>query len=114
MFVAILMLWCRHFNKGRPLEAFRVTAPPARNAVEQLLTLQDAITQVEALIQAGNIILLKIRALLFAILPQVYIPWPSFVSYQKKKVKLNTEHSANAFIGHGIYLWIKRKVLHLI
>lgn len=85
VFVAILMLWCRHFNKGRPLEAFRVTAPPARNAVEQLLTLQDAITQVEALIQAGNIILLKIRALLFAILPQVYIPWPSFVSYQKKK-----------------------------
>ncbi|KAK4598880.1 hypothetical protein RGQ29_016073 [Quercus rubra] len=70
VFVAILMLWCRHFNKGRPLEAFRVTAPPARNAVEQLLTLQDAITQVEALIQAGNIILLKIRALLFAILPQ--------------------------------------------
>ncbi|KAM4121275.1 hypothetical protein ACJW30_03G195600 [Castanea mollissima] len=70
VFVAILMLWCRHFNKGRPLEAFRVTAPPARNAVEQLLTLQDAITQVEALIQAGNIILLKIRALLFAIVPQ--------------------------------------------
>ncbi|KAM3754824.1 hypothetical protein ACB098_03G193900 [Castanea mollissima] len=70
VFVAILMLWCRHFNKGRPLEAFRVTAPPARNAVEQLLILQDAITQVEALIQAGNIILLKIRALLFAILPQ--------------------------------------------
>ncbi|KAM3754837.1 hypothetical protein ACB098_03G194800 [Castanea mollissima] len=70
VFVAILMLWCRHFNKGRPLEAFRVTAPPARNAVEQLLTLQDAIAQVEALIQAGNIILLKIRALLFAILPQ--------------------------------------------
>ncbi|KAM4121271.1 hypothetical protein ACJW30_03G195300 [Castanea mollissima] len=70
VFVAILMLRCRHFNKGRPLEAFRVTAPPARNAVEQLLTLQDAITQVEALIQAGNIILLKIRALLFAILPQ--------------------------------------------
>ncbi|KAM3707032.1 hypothetical protein ACJW31_03G194200 [Castanea mollissima] len=70
VFVAILMLWCRHFNKGRPLEAFRVTAPPARNAVEQLLILQDAITQVEALIQGGNIILLKIRALLFAILPQ--------------------------------------------
>ncbi|GMY25818.1 ZEAMMB73_Zm00001d034581 [Fagus crenata] len=70
VFVAILMLWCRHFNKGRPLEAFKVTPPPNRNAVEQLLTLQDAITQFEALIQAGNIILLKIRALLFAVLPQ--------------------------------------------
>ncbi|GLT54327.1 hypothetical protein SLA2020_275330 [Shorea laevis] len=41
-----------------------------RNTVEQLLTLQEAITQVEALIQAGNIILLKIRALLFGVLPQ--------------------------------------------
>ena len=53
------------------MEPFRVTPPPNRNAVEQLLTLQDAISQVEALIQAGNIILLKIRAVLFAVIPQV-------------------------------------------
>lgn len=66
------MLWRRHTNKGRPLEAFKITAPPSRNAVEQLLTLQEAISQVEALIQAGNVILLKVRALLFAALPQVF------------------------------------------
>lgn len=67
------MLWRMHFNRGRPLEAFRVTSPPNRNAVEQLLTLQEVITQFESLIQAGNIILLKIRALLLALLPQVSI-----------------------------------------
>ncbi|XP_062158305.1 uncharacterized protein LOC133865834 [Alnus glutinosa] len=70
LFIAILMLWRRHFNKGKPLETFKVTSPPNRNTVEQLLTLQEAITQVEALIQAGNIILLKTRALLFGVLPQ--------------------------------------------
>ncbi|XP_050234444.1 uncharacterized protein LOC126682737 [Mercurialis annua] len=67
---AVFMLWRRHFNKKKPLEAFRVTAPPNKNAVEQLLTLQEAISQVEALIQTANIILLKIRALLFSVLPQ--------------------------------------------
>ncbi|XP_054809283.1 uncharacterized protein LOC129311198 isoform X2 [Prosopis cineraria] len=65
-----LMLWRRHFNSGRQAEAFRVTSPLNRNAVEQLLTLQEAIAQVESLIQAGNITLLKIRALLLALLPQ--------------------------------------------
>lgn len=70
VFIAILMLWRRHFRRGRPLEAFIVTPPPNRNAVEQLLTLQEAITQFESFIQAGNIILLKLRALLLAILPQ--------------------------------------------
>lgn len=67
------MLWRRHLRKGGTLEAFTVTAPPNRNAVEQLLTLQEAITQFESLIQAGNIVLLKVRALLLAILPQVSI-----------------------------------------
>ncbi|KDP45153.1 hypothetical protein JCGZ_15018 [Jatropha curcas] len=67
---AVFMFFQRHFNKKEPLEAFRVRAPPNKNAVEQLLTLQEAVTHVEALIQTGNIILLKIRALLFAVLPQ--------------------------------------------
>ncbi|CAL0320661.1 unnamed protein product [Lupinus luteus] len=70
VFVATVMLWRRHFRRGGSLEAFRVTPPPNRNAVEQLLTLQEAITQFESLVQAGNIVLLKIRALLLAILPQ--------------------------------------------
>ncbi|KAJ4826189.1 hypothetical protein Tsubulata_023778 [Turnera subulata] len=67
---ACMMLIRGRFNKEKPLEAFKVTAPPNKNAVEQLLTLQEGIAQVEAFIQTGNVILLKIRALLFAVLPQ--------------------------------------------
>ncbi|KAH1040239.1 hypothetical protein J1N35_041982 [Gossypium stocksii] len=70
VFFAIVMLWNRYFNKRKPLEAFRIIAPPNRNAVEQLLTLQEVISQYEALIQTANVILLKIRAILFAVLPQ--------------------------------------------
>lgn len=70
---AVFMFLRRHFNKKEPVKAFKVEAPPNKNAVEQLLTLQEAITQVEALIQSGNIILLKIRALLIAVLPQVHV-----------------------------------------
>ncbi|KAI7994542.1 hypothetical protein LOK49_LG11G00030 [Camellia lanceoleosa] len=68
--LAVLMLWYGHRKKERPVEAFKITIPPNKNAVEQLLTLQEAITQVESLIQAGNITLLKVRALLFSALPQ--------------------------------------------
>ncbi|GMJ06745.1 hypothetical protein like AT5G23390 [Hibiscus trionum] len=67
---AMVMLWNRYLNRGKPLEAFRIIAPPNRNAVEQLLTLQEVISQYEALIQTTNVILLKIRAILFAVLPQ--------------------------------------------
>lgn len=86
LFIAILMLWRRHFNKGKPLETFKVTSPPNRNTVEQFLTLQEVITQVEALIQAGNIILLKTRALLFGVLPQVHI-LTMLYSYVRKTSK---------------------------
>lgn len=68
-----MMGWHAYANRGKPLEAFKITAPPSQNAVEQLLALQEAISQVEALIQDGNVFLLKIRALLFAALPQVII-----------------------------------------
>lgn len=64
------MIWRRYTGKGKPLEAFRIKSPPNKNAVEQLLVLQESISHVEALIQDGNIILLKLRALLFAALPQ--------------------------------------------
>lgn len=73
VFLAVCMLWSRLFNRGKPLEPFRIILPPNKNAVEQLLTLQEAISKFEALIQDGNIILLKIRALLFAALPPVCV-----------------------------------------
>ncbi|KAJ8548844.1 hypothetical protein K7X08_029825 [Anisodus acutangulus] len=68
--LAVIILWHRIVRKGRPLEPLKIVAPPPKNAVEQLLLLQEAISQLEALIQSGNIILLKVRALIFAILPQ--------------------------------------------
>lgn len=71
LYVAILMLWRGHFNQGEPVEAFKITAPPNKNAVEQILILQESISQAEAVIQSGNVVLLKIRALLLAIPPQV-------------------------------------------
>ncbi|ESQ31891.1 hypothetical protein EUTSA_v10003718mg [Eutrema salsugineum] len=70
LIVAIVMLWRKQFNKGKEPKAVRVKAPPSKNAVEQLLVLQDAISQFESLIQAVNVGLLKIRAITLAILPQ--------------------------------------------
>lgn len=67
------MLWRKQFNKGKEPKAVRVKAPPSKNAVEQLLLLQDAISQFESLIQNVNVGLLKIRAITLAILPQVYM-----------------------------------------
>lgn len=67
---AVLMLVRSYVSKKMPLEAFRVTAPPNKNAVERLLTLQEAITEVEGLTQTANIVLLKLRAILLAVLPQ--------------------------------------------
>lgn len=65
------MFWRRNVRKGKPLEPLKIIAPPPKNAVEQLLILQEAISQLEALIQSGNIILLKVRALIFGVLLQV-------------------------------------------
>jgi len=70
LFIAVFMLCSRHFNQAKPINEVRVTAPPGQNTVEQLLTLQHAVSQVEELVQAGNIVLLKFRALLLAAFPQ--------------------------------------------
>lgn len=69
--LAALILWHKHKSKEQPLEPFRIIAPPSKNPVEQILTLQEAISQLETLVQAGNIILLKLRAILLAAVPQV-------------------------------------------
>lgn len=65
------MILHKHTSTKKPLTAFKIKAPPAKNPVEQLLTLQEAIREVEILIQSFNIILLKVRAIIFAIVPQV-------------------------------------------
>ncbi|KAL5719355.1 hypothetical protein ACHQM5_012145 [Ranunculus cassubicifolius] len=71
LFLALMMVWRRQQRgKQHHLEAFKVAPPPSRNPVEQLLALQEAISHLETFLQAGNIILLKLRALLFSALPQ--------------------------------------------
>ncbi|KAJ6977112.1 hypothetical protein NC653_029110 [Populus alba x Populus x berolinensis] len=69
--LAIFMVLTRFSNQGRPVDEIKVTAPPPMNTVEQLLAVQDAISQAEQFIQDGNIVLLKFRGLLLSIFPQV-------------------------------------------
>lgn len=71
IFLAVFMLLTRYFGQGKPIDQLKVTAPPAMNTMEQLLAVQNAISQAEELIQDGNILLLKCRALLLSIFPQV-------------------------------------------
>jgi hypothetical protein len=67
----LFMLWNKHYGNGRSVEAFEIITPPRRRTVEQLLALQQAISQLEAHVQAGNIFLLKLRSLMLAAFPQV-------------------------------------------
>ncbi|CAA0825817.1 Plant protein of unknown function (DUF639 [Striga hermonthica] len=68
--VVLFMLLTRYFGQGKPVDELKVSAPPAMNAMEQLLAVQNAISQAEELIQDGNIFLLKCRALLLSIFPK--------------------------------------------
>ncbi|KAK8512025.1 hypothetical protein V6N11_058068 [Hibiscus sabdariffa] len=70
LLIAIFMVVTRVFNQGRPLAEIKVVVPPTMNTMEQLLAVQNAISQAEQLIQDGNIALLKFRALLLSIFPQ--------------------------------------------
>ncbi|MBA0672400.1 hypothetical protein Goklo_029370 [Gossypium klotzschianum] len=68
--IAIFMVVTRFCNQGRPLVGLKVMAPPPMNTMEQLLAVQNAISLAEHLVQDGNIVLLKFRALLLSIFPQ--------------------------------------------
>lgn len=70
IFFAINTMLARFVNGGRPVEELKVTVPPAMNKMEQLLAVQNAISQAEELVQEGNVVLLKIRGLLLSIFPQ--------------------------------------------
>lgn len=67
---AIVMMWHKYSGEGKLLEVLEVRAPPSKNPVEQILTLQDAISKLEETLQAVNIVLLKLRAILFAAVPK--------------------------------------------
>lgn len=67
---AVVMLWHKYSGEEKLLEVLEVRPPPSKNPVEQILTLQDAISKLEDTLQAGNIVLLKFRAVLFAAVPK--------------------------------------------
>lgn len=69
--MAAYMAHNRYMRDGVAIKEVLVTPPPKLNAVEQLLALQQALSQLEGLIQAGNIFLLKTRALVLSALPEV-------------------------------------------
>lgn len=71
IFLSIFMVLTGFFNQGSPINELKVKAPPPMTTMEQLLAVQNAISQAEQLIQDGNIFLLKFRALLLSIFPQV-------------------------------------------
>ncbi|KVI04412.1 Protein of unknown function DUF639 [Cynara cardunculus var. scolymus] len=54
-FLALFMMVTRCCSRGRPVDEFKVTAPPPMNTMEQLLAVQNAISQAEELIQDGNV-----------------------------------------------------------
>ncbi|KAF8769278.1 hypothetical protein HU200_006791 [Digitaria exilis] len=66
----IFMLWNKYYGSMQSVGAFEIITPPPRRTVEQLLALQEAISQLEAHVQAGNIFLLKLRSLMLAAFPQ--------------------------------------------
>lgn len=65
------MLVTRCCGQGKPGYELKVIAPPVMNTMEQLLAVQNVISQAEEVIQDGNVALLKCRALLLSIFPQV-------------------------------------------
>jgi hypothetical protein len=81
IFIAVFMVLTRFCGQGNPVDNVKVIAPPTLNTMEQLLAVQNAISQSEGYIQDANIVLLKIRALLLCIFPQVLfssfcLDWP--------------------------------------
>ncbi|VVA99846.1 unnamed protein product [Arabis nemorensis] len=70
LFSAIFMVLTRCFSREKFMIELKVTAPPPMNTMEQLLAVQNGISELEQNIQDANIVLLKFRALLFSLFPQ--------------------------------------------
>ncbi|XP_019457987.1 PREDICTED: uncharacterized protein LOC109358291 isoform X1 [Lupinus angustifolius] len=70
MFFSAFMMITRYFSRDNPVSEVKVAVPPPMNTMEQLLAVQNAVSQAEQVIQDGNIILLKLRGLFLSIFPQ--------------------------------------------
>ncbi|PWA96781.1 hypothetical protein CTI12_AA033400 [Artemisia annua] len=70
IFLASSTMLTRYSSRGQPIDGLKVMVPPPMNKMEQLLAVQNAISQAEELVQEGNVVLLKIRGLLLSLFPQ--------------------------------------------
>ncbi|KAJ7568943.1 hypothetical protein O6H91_01G054100 [Diphasiastrum complanatum] len=69
-FCAGWILWLRHTYTGNQDHEVVIPPSPSRSTLEQLMKLQQGLSQIEELVQKGNISLLKLRALVLSTLPQ--------------------------------------------
>nr|GEX83771.1 hypothetical protein CTI12_AA033400 [Tanacetum cinerariifolium] len=70
IFIASSTMLTRYTSRGQPIDELKVMVPPPMNKMEQLLAVQNAISQAEEFVQEGNVVLLKIRGLLLSLFPQ--------------------------------------------
>jgi len=106
--MAAYMASVRNMRNGAAIKEVVVPMPPNQNTVEQLLALQQALSQLEGLIQAGNIFLLKTRALFLSALPEVstllYTPplWNRIVVHRASPICIVTTSASLIWIivGH--------------
>lgn len=73
LFVAAFVAFTRYGNQGKRVLQIKFVSPPPKNSMEQLLAIRNGIALVEGFIQDGNIVLLKLRALLLSSFPQVTV-----------------------------------------
>lgn len=69
-FIAVFIAITRLCNQGMCIDELKVIVPPPMTKMDQILAVQNALSRAEVLLQDGNVILLKTRALLLSIFPQ--------------------------------------------
>ncbi|KAJ4759586.1 ArgH (DUF639) [Rhynchospora pubera] len=70
IFFAAYLMWHKLQSKGESLDALKIQVPSSKNAVEQIIILQDSISRVDDIVKEVNITLLKLRALLVVGVPK--------------------------------------------
>ncbi|XP_076960250.1 uncharacterized protein LOC143636570 [Bidens hawaiensis] len=63
IFFATSMMLAQYLSGGKAVDNLKVTVPPPMNKMEQLLAVQNAISQAEELVKEGNVALLKLHGL---------------------------------------------------
>lgn len=68
--LAVFIIFFKQAGDGPSSGEIKVKSPCIQNTVEHLLELQRTLSQIEQLLKATNIVFLKVRALIYSVLPQ--------------------------------------------